>query len=249
MKTLILKIWKLVKWSAIVSGCFVSFGVGFAMYSNDPNRDIPTVITTDMTPTQIETAEAHNAAIEHRRKLAVLKRAEEEESAARVAARSLVLQKELEEAKRAAAGRQAAIERAEAERAATREKRKVELAERAATEKLNPKPVVAPVVATPSNPRKLACGSDNEKAYAQSKAELIIKMQLKSPSSADFPFWDRPIVSAKFNDKTQKCVYTVSGYLDSQNSFGAMVRSDYVAFPIRAEGAWENGGVVLDTRK
>jgi vacuolar-type H+-ATPase subunit I/STV1 len=50
-----------------------------------------------------------------------------------------------------------------------------------------------------------------------------IKEQLKSPSTAKFPnFTDKNVIVSK-----DDFVYTVSGFVDSQNGFGATVRTQY----------------------
>lgn len=59
----------------------------------------------------------------------------------------------------------------------------------------------------------------HDKYDAQVLAEKEVKNRLKSPSSADF-CWS-PTVSRSGN------TWTVSGYVDAQNSFGATVRSNY----------------------
>ncbi|MFA9195665.1 hypothetical protein AAGV33_14730 [Flavobacterium sp. FBOR7N2.3] len=62
---------------------------------------------------------------------------------------------------------------------------------------------------------------------ADIKADVIVAVQieveenLKSPSTADFPWVIEPI---KVNDST----YTVASYVDSQNGFGAMIRANFV---------------------
>lgn len=61
---------------------------------------------------------------------------------------------------------------------------------------------------------------------AQIMCERFVEKQLKSPASAEF----RPERTTKDGAK-----YTVIGTVDSQNSFGAMLRSDYVC-TVRDEG-------------
>ena len=56
-------------------------------------------------------------------------------------------------------------------------------------------------------------------AYAQS--QHYVKAILKSPSSAKFPWTDYNYKKYEGNK------YLISSYVDSQNSFGAMIRSDY----------------------
>ena len=53
--------------------------------------------------------------------------------------------------------------------------------------------------------------------------ERVLTM-LKSPSTADFGLWDEKAI--KWNDGTYYG-YTIKGYVDSQNGFGAMLRTHY----------------------
>lgn len=55
-------------------------------------------------------------------------------------------------------------------------------------------------------------------------SQSCVKEKLKSPGSAEFPFSDEAFVN-KVNDS----VYSVSSYVDSQNSFGALIRVKYVS--------------------
>jgi hypothetical protein len=54
------------------------------------------------------------------------------------------------------------------------------------------------------------------------KAQTCVENNLKAPSTADFGFPDEEMVS-QLNDST----YYVTGFVDAQNSFGAMLRSNY----------------------
>lgn len=62
---------------------------------------------------------------------------------------------------------------------------------------------------------------DDTEVYVAS--QLIVEDYLKSPSSAKYPLSSEATIS-KTNDHS----YTVATYVDSQNSFGAIVRSKYV---------------------
>lgn len=68
--------------------------------------------------------------------------------------------------------------------------------------------------------------TSNEMAQLKVWAEDSVKSVLKSPSSAQFPggFLD-PYQDWSFSK--EKNIYTVVSYVDSQNSFGAMIRSDF----------------------
>jgi len=53
----------------------------------------------------------------------------------------------------------------------------------------------------------------------------LIKNQLKSPSTAKFgDVWD-----TKFYTNNEDSTITLQGYVDAQNSFGAMIRMNYTA--------------------
>ena len=66
-----------------------------------------------------------------------------------------------------------------------------------------------------------AQGTSENMAFIQSQA--YVKDFLKSPGSADFPFADFSYIDHEDDS------YTIQSYVDSQNSFGAMIRSDYTA--------------------
>lgn len=68
------------------------------------------------------------------------------------------------------------------------------------------------------------------KAYMISKS--FIRPELKSPSSADFPLLDFRANSLGNN------MWDVAGYVDSKNSFGAKVRTDYSVIMTFNDGDW-----------
>jgi hypothetical protein len=55
-------------------------------------------------------------------------------------------------------------------------------------------------------------------------AEVMVKEMLKSPSTAEFPTCNTQNFSI---EKLGENYYLVSSYVDSQNGFGAMIRSDW----------------------
>lgn len=71
--------------------------------------------------------------------------------------------------------------------------------------------------------------TDVESRIACDMAERFVKDRLKAPSTAKFPgFWDDANGEgcvAYFNDGT----WRISSWVDSQNSFGAQIRTHYVA--------------------
>lgn len=77
----------------------------------------------------------------------------------------------------------------------------------------------------------VGCGSNKDpndhiggvsKGYLTAVAIDVVKEQLKSPSTAQFPTYN--FFSFKQVDDKQ---FIVTGYVDSENSFGAIVRADF----------------------
>lgn len=69
-----------------------------------------------------------------------------------------------------------------------------------------------------------ATRSDCSDTLAHVMATNFVKRQLKSPTSAKFPYTsDRDVSITKLSD----CRYQIHSYVDSQNSFGAMIRSRF----------------------
>ncbi|MEG1604144.1 MAG: hypothetical protein RR340_11100 [Cloacibacillus sp.] len=66
-------------------------------------------------------------------------------------------------------------------------------------------------------------------ADAWQQVKVFIRQNLKAPTTAKFPsFYDDGVVVERLSDGT---TYKVIGYVDSQNSFGAMIRTKfYVKF-------------------
>lgn len=65
----------------------------------------------------------------------------------------------------------------------------------------------------------------------------FVKRGLKAPSTAKFPWMgDSQVMVARSKDQT----YTVYGYVDAQNSFGAMLRKEYTGVVKQVgEDQWE----------
>jgi len=58
-------------------------------------------------------------------------------------------------------------------------------------------------------------------------ATQFVERRLKSPSTADFgPFRDAKVMSLT-PEKNSACKFLVTGQVDSQNGFGAMIRSEF----------------------
>ncbi len=64
----------------------------------------------------------------------------------------------------------------------------------------------------------------DEKAEAIAMAQEMVKAELKAPSTASFP-WD----ASAYTITKSGNQYTVKGYVDAQNSFGAKIRSTFEA--------------------
>ncbi|MFJ4987909.1 hypothetical protein ACIP9H_29410 [Streptomyces sp. NPDC088732] len=81
-------------------------------------------------------------------------------------------------------------------------------------------------------PLLTACGNIDDKPDETSAAvmcEDFVKDRLKSPGSADFPgVWDEDYAKTTTLHSTKPWKFQVAGVVDSQNTFGAKVRSTYV---------------------
>lgn len=66
------------------------------------------------------------------------------------------------------------------------------------------------------------------KSAAYTAVKRSIEYRLKAPSTADWPGrGDSQVLVASTNP--EECAYEVWGYVDAQNGFGAMIRTDYYA--------------------
>ncbi len=70
--------------------------------------------------------------------------------------------------------------------------------------------------------RKNAWKTKDESIEAWLLAKDYVKRSLKSPASADFPWYDDSFIYKRGT------TYTVRSYVDSQNGFGALIRSTFV---------------------
>jgi len=78
------------------------------------------------------------------------------------------------------------------------------------------------------------CGSE-PMAFIMSQAP--VSDMLKSPATAEFPSSNAPGVSIQ---RIEDCKFRVSAFVDSENGFGAMIRSPYTAELIHNKegGGW-----------
>lgn len=76
----------------------------------------------------------------------------------------------------------------------------------------------------------------NDSTYAFVMSQNFVRRTLKSPSSAKFPNITSSGVSAR---NLGGCRHQVDAYVDAQNSFGAMVRSQYsVEMKYNSDNTW-----------
>ncbi len=68
---------------------------------------------------------------------------------------------------------------------------------------------------------KAISNEENLKTKALVYSQNCVEQQLKSPSSAEFPFGEGTVT------KVDNDTFIVTSYVDSQNSFGAMIRTNY----------------------
>jgi len=80
-----------------------------------------------------------------------------------------------------------------------------------------------------------------DKTLACIIAQDFVKQRLKSPKSAEFPPC-RDISIDYLGNKT----YEVSGYVDSQNSFGALLRTDYYVRLTDLGETWKAEEVIIE---
>jgi hypothetical protein len=87
----------------------------------------------------------------------------------------------------------------------------------------------------------------DSKISAYTSAEIFIKSRLKSPATAKFQPFDESMVSYSGDE------YIVTGYVDSQNSFGALIRSHFRATlkkkPKNSVGRMDVVGLIFDGEK
>ena len=66
--------------------------------------------------------------------------------------------------------------------------------------------------------------TDNAKISAFVMSQPFVERSLKSPSTADFP---RMTANGVYVSRIRECVFSVTGYVDAQNGFGAVLRTPY----------------------
>lgn len=69
----------------------------------------------------------------------------------------------------------------------------------------------------------------------------IVKQNLKAPSTADFPAPSLMSASNSYGD-----TWVVEGYVDAENSFGAMIRENFTVTLTLTDSGYTNGSVTFD---
>lgn len=65
---------------------------------------------------------------------------------------------------------------------------------------------------------------ENTKSNVKYNAKRYVELYLKAPSTAKFPYYEE---FSAWQTPENKDVWEVTGYVDAQNSFGAMIRSNW----------------------
>lgn len=79
------------------------------------------------------------------------------------------------------------------------------------------------------------------KSSAHVYCEALVKKSLKSPKSADFPWYNEKQVTVSSNNE----IFTVRSYIDAQNSFGATLRNNYTC-KLQYNGKEWNDWILID---
>lgn len=79
--------------------------------------------------------------------------------------------------------------------------------------------VIVVAVSMCSGPKTVS-ESGGYEAEAMTHCQILVEKSLKAPSTADFPW------TMKANASSGQ-VYTINSYVDAQNSFGAMIRTNF----------------------
>ena len=85
------------------------------------------------------------------------------------------------------------------------------------------------------------CGSSDRKIDAWVCAQDVVKGKLKSPSTAKFCSYSPDRVADLGNNK-----YKITGYVDAQNSFGAMIRKNFTVTLTFTESGYKNASCTIN---
>lgn len=95
------------------------------------------------------------------------------------------------------------------------------------------------VLGDSGNTKYVSSSNNNLNSTCYYYSQRLVKEKLKSPDSAEFPKY-----SASFVEKSGDTV-TVSAYVNAQNSFGATIKTDYIATIKIENNKPVSGSVVL----
>ena len=100
----------------------------------------------------------------------------------------------------------------------------------------------------PPSPAEIAAKQESDDSVdAVIHAKIYVQNSLKAPSTADFQsFPDIQVAPVKDKKgKTLKDVWEVSGYVDAQNSFGAMLRNNWYVKLVKNGDKWIPTKIVI----
>ena len=81
----------------------------------------------------------------------------------------------------------------------------------------------------------------DEKVQAKLFAQVVHTLTLKAPSTAVYSDLNETAIAE--NDG----MYTVTGWVDAQNSYGAMIRTPFSIIVFKKDGMWQTGSVFEST--
>jgi hypothetical protein len=106
-----------------------------------------------------------------------------------------------------------------------------------------PQPSDTPI--TPTTPAQSPADIANNQLSADSdsakiRAKEFVEASLKAPSTAKWPWYDEFAVARHKGKKGKimKDVWDVSGYVDAQNSYGAMIRTKWFVTVLKTGNDW-----------
>lgn len=107
----------------------------------------------------------------------------------------------------------------------------------------------APVTATPAASAKAQPqqqSTEDMALMACIAAQKAVKARLKSPSTADFPDCGWSLRKYEIRANPEKTEFAVKGYVDSQNGFGAIIRSTFIVFLRKGAGTGSSAFTATD---
>lgn len=106
--------------------------------------------------------------------------------------------------------------------------------------------VILPIIATRFGHSAVVAAKTADRSDACFMSQKFVTQNLKAPTTAQFPDWteENCITSQAGNH------WTVTSFVDAQNGFGALIRSDYTArmtYQPERDG-WTLTGLTIDAR-